>query len=192
MLSKWWKQRRWSASASLFSHMQIVGFLMMRLILFYFENFPQYCFIIWTNWWLFRCPLWLNDFPQILQLYGFSPVWTLRCVTSFALKGKILPHIEHGNIFTPIKSVKENEVLQSERCIKIFLTLSDANSCPLGETFCLFIPFWFWEKSLPFDCSSSCSLFSRYFHQMQGNWYHLLLIILTADVLRSHFSNVVP
>ena len=47
------------------------------------------------------------------------------------------------------------------------------HSCPLGEqfvliVFCLFVifiyfPFWFEERDLPFDCSSSCSLLFYYF-----------------------------
>ena len=47
------------------------------------------------------------------------------------------------------------------------------NSCLLGEqfvliVFCLFVifiyfPFWFKERDLPFDCSSSCSLLFYYF-----------------------------
>ena len=56
-----------------------------------------------------------------------------------------------------------------------FELLSDhllVNSCPLGWpfvliVFCLFVifcyfPFWFWERDLPFDCFSSCSLLSHY------------------------------
>ena len=47
------------------------------------------------------------------------------------------------------------------------------NGCPLGWQFvliivCLFVificfPFWFLERDLPFDCSSSCSLLFYYF-----------------------------
>ena len=37
--------------------------------------------------------------------------------------------------------------------------------------FCLFVifiyfPFWFKERDLPFDCSSSCSLLFYYFYQV--------------------------
>ena len=48
------------------------------------------------------------------------------------------------------------------------------NSCPFGKqfvliVFCLFVififfPFLFYERDLPFDCASSCSLLFYYFH----------------------------
>lgn len=34
---------------------------------------------LWISWCLRRWPFCVNDFPQISQLYGFSPVWTRSC-----------------------------------------------------------------------------------------------------------------
>lgn len=42
---------------------------------------------------VFRCIFWLNLCPHILQVNGFSPVWTRRCLCSQLGTMKLFPHI---------------------------------------------------------------------------------------------------
>ena len=44
-------------------------------------------------WWALRFPFCVNRLPHILQTNGFSPVWTLICLSSKALRENGLPHI---------------------------------------------------------------------------------------------------
>lgn len=50
--------------------------------------------------WFFRCENCVKPFWQMLQLYGFSPVWTRACLWSFEGVGNLFPQKEHSCRFT--------------------------------------------------------------------------------------------
>lgn len=57
---------------------------------------------VWTLMCLFKVPFSLKRFPQNEQLNGFSPVWLLKCITNVFFWLKLLLHTEQLNGFSPV------------------------------------------------------------------------------------------
>lgn len=71
------------------------------VIIFSFEIFDLYCLqqiqklriSLWLTMWDFNDPFWVNEFPQIVQTYGFRPSWVILCRVKFVLVLNVLWHL---------------------------------------------------------------------------------------------------
>lgn len=57
---------------------------------------------VWTLMCLFKVPFSLKRFPQNEQLKGLSPVWLLKCIANVFFWLKLLLHTEQLNGFSPV------------------------------------------------------------------------------------------
>ena len=61
---------------------------------------------VWIFKCLFKLVFWLNLFPQVLQEYGFSPVWILKWSNKSVLILKLFPHISQVYGLSPVWILK--------------------------------------------------------------------------------------
>ena len=52
--------------------------------------------------WLFKLLTWGKALPHVSHLYGFSPVWILKCWFKLLTCEKALPHVSHLYGFSPV------------------------------------------------------------------------------------------
>ena len=64
--------------------------------------FMKRVFLLCVLWWFPRIVGVENDFLQIEQLSGFSPVWVLVCDFRCPARENVLVHKEHVNGFSPV------------------------------------------------------------------------------------------